>query len=170
MAKRGFGWALVIAQFVLLAVGILLPWQRNSLALALGGGIVVALGVVLLLAAFLRLGDALTPTPVPKVGATLRTTGAYRLVRHPIYAAILLIVIGLSLAAGSPLSIAWIAALVAFFLLKSRWEDRLLLAAYPDEWPAWRARTPALVPRVDSLLSPLLRRRTRARTPASRDA
>ena len=111
-------------------------------------GRVTRLYVAPLLAAFRRLGTALTPTPVPIRGAGLRTGGAYRYVRHPIYSAVLLITLGFLVAMGSPLSWVWGAVMLLFFWAKSRWEDALLREAYGDEWTQWAQTTGALVPRM----------------------
>jgi protein-S-isoprenylcysteine O-methyltransferase Ste14 len=150
MKRTTIGWTLVVLQFVLLVVLVLLP-RRPPLPLpVVVGGLLVAAGVVLGLAAGRRLGAALTPTPVPITGAGLRTSGAYRYVRHPIYSAVLLAVLGYVIALGSGWGWAWAALIGVFFLVKSRWEDRLLHAEYGDEWAEWAARTGAIVPRIGS--------------------
>ena len=117
------------------------------LSIVVGGAVFVA-GAVVGLAASRRLGRALTPTPVPIAGAGLRVDGAYRYVRHPIYSSVLLMCVGYAIAIGSPWSWAWVAVILVFFLLKSRWEDGLLRTEYGDEWTAWAARTGALLPRL----------------------
>ena len=148
MKTGAVGWLLVVLQFLLLLVLILLPWRSPSaLSLAVGLVLVIA-GALLGLVAGRRLGRALTPTPVPIAGAGLRTDGAYRFVRHPIYSAVLLMVTGYVVAIGSVWTAAGAVVLLVFFMLKSRWEDGLLRAAYGDEWTAWAARTGALVPRL----------------------
>lgn len=147
--KRGtVGWLLVVLQFLLLLVLILMPWRSPS-ALSIAAGLVlVVAGGVLGLVAGRRLGRALTPTPVPVAGAGLRTDGAYRWVRHPIYSAVLLMVLGYVIAIGSVWSAACAVVLLVFFVLKSRWEDGLLREEYGDAWTTWAAHTGALVPRL----------------------
>ena len=108
-------------------------------------------GAVLGLAASRRLGRALTPTPVPIAGAGLRTDGAYRFVRHPIYSAVLLMVLGYVVALGSAWSAGCAVVLLVFFWSKSRWEDGLLRAEYGQDWVRWAASTGALVPRPSAL-------------------
>ena len=147
MSTRAIGWAWVAAQFAALAVLLLLPWRTPSLVSIVLGAVVAMAGVLLGLATSRALGSAFTPTPVPIRGAGLRMTGVYARVRHPMYGAVLLIVLGLLIAAGSPWGWAWGVALVVFFVLKSRWEDSLLHTAYGSEWEAWANRTGALVPR-----------------------
>jgi len=77
----------------------------------------------------------------------LATTGAYSLVRHPLYFGNFLILAGFTLACAN-----WIVvAVVAFFLLfyypaAIRYEDRKLQELFGDEWQAWGTRTPAMFP------------------------
>lgn len=145
--RTAIGWAWVGGQVVALGALVLLPWRLH-------GPLAVALGVVLVLAAawfavaaFRSLGSALTPTPVPISGAGLRTSGVYAWVRHPIYSAILLAVLGLLVAAGTPMSWLWLLVLAGFFWAKSRWEDALLHAEYGTDWEQWARRTGGLLPR-----------------------
>ena len=146
--KRGaIGWLLVVMQFLLLLVLILLPWREPTvLSIAVGLVLVIA-GGTLGLVAGRHLGRALTPTPVPIAGAGLRTDGAYRFVRHPIYSAVLLMVLGYVIAVGSLWTAGGALVLLVFFVLKSRWEDGLLREQYGEEWTAWAAHTGALLPR-----------------------
>ena len=101
MSTRTAGWLWVAGQFTALGVLLFLPWRTpNPLLLSIGA--VVALGGGFLgLATSRALGDAFTPSPVPSAGSGLRTTGVYSVIRHPMYAAVLLIVIGVLIAAGA---------------------------------------------------------------------
>lgn len=147
MTRARLGWLLVVLQFVLLVVLVLLP-HRPATLLSLAIGVpLIAAGLVLGLAASRRLGAALTPTPVPIADAGLRTSGVYSYVRHPIYSAILLAALGFTIALGSWWTLLGLVALVAFFAVKYRWEDRLLAQEYGTAWQDWAARTGALVPR-----------------------
>jgi len=77
----------------------------------------------------------------------LATTGAYSLVRHPLYFGNFLILAGFTLAGGNWL----VTAAVIFFLLfyypaAIRYEDRKLQDLFGPEWQAWGTRTPAMFP------------------------
>lgn len=150
VSRRALGWVLVVLQFALLWLVIAVPHRAPAVASAAIGVLLVAAGVVTALWASRILGSAFTPTPVPIAGAGLRTTGAYRLVRHPIYSAILLAGAGFTLAVGTGWTLLALGVLASFFLAKSRWEDRLLREQYGDEWDAWARTTGALLPRVSS--------------------
>jgi protein-S-isoprenylcysteine O-methyltransferase Ste14 len=145
--RSTIGWVLVVLQFVLLLLLLLLPRRAPTVgSLVIGVALGVA-AVVLAMSASRTLGRGLTPTPVPISGAGLRTDGAYRYVRHPIYSAVLLLVLGFVVAVGSLWTALGGLVILAFFWAKSRWEDRLLHAEYGDEWAAWAARTGAIIPR-----------------------
>ena len=77
----------------------------------------------------------------------LATTGAYSLVRHPLYLGNFLILAGFTLACGN-----WIIALlVAFFFLfyypaAIRYEETKLESIFDDDWRAWSGNIPAMFP------------------------
>jgi hypothetical protein len=77
----------------------------------------------------------------------LATTGAYSLLRHPLYLGNFLILVGFTLAAGN-----WIVALVVLFFFgfyypaAIRYEDQKLEDIFGDDWRAWSKGTPAMFP------------------------
>jgi protein-S-isoprenylcysteine O-methyltransferase Ste14 len=145
--QQRLGWVLVVVQFLLLIALVLMPWRTPTAISVALGGLLIGAGVALGMIAFRQLGRALTPNPVPLPGAGLRTDGVYARVRHPIYSAVLLLALGFIVAVGSWASAAVGVLLLVFFLLKSRWEDRLLAAEYGQAWDVWAKRTGALIPR-----------------------
>ena len=77
----------------------------------------------------------------------LASTGAYSLVRHPLYLGNFLILGGFTLACAN----LWVVALVvAFFLFyypaAIRYEDRKLEDIFGDEWREWSRGRPAMLP------------------------
>lgn len=80
-------------------------------------------------------------------GARMVTSGPYRFIRHPMYAALLLGTLGLVGDTPTPLRIAtWIVLLVDF-VLKLNYEEQLLTARFP-EYPAYQETSKRLIPRV----------------------
>jgi len=77
----------------------------------------------------------------------LASSGAYALVRHPLYFGNLLILLGFALACGN----LWVCALVAAFWIiwypaAIRYEDAKLEKLFGDEWRAWSQGTWAVIP------------------------
>lgn len=153
---RGTGW--VIAQIPLLLAAIMLPvlerlshgpesWSRATAASARAAGIIGAgLSLTVLWRAARALGSGLVPFPKPPADAILRQTGIYGRVRHPIYLGILCAVASWALLWRSRLGLALLLPNIAFFGAKSRYEERFLLARFP-EYAAYQRRVPALIPR-----------------------
>jgi len=83
-----------------------------------------------------------------KQGHKLVESGPYRLMRHPIYTGHLLMGLGTAITSGSLLAFVGLASFAAGFWLKLTQEERLLLRAFPDEYPAYKARVKALIPHV----------------------
>lgn len=77
----------------------------------------------------------------------LASTGAYSLVRHPLYLGNFLILVGFAIAGGN-----WIVmAVVAFFFLfyypaAIRYEDHKLEGIFEDEWRSWSKNIPGMFP------------------------
>jgi len=77
----------------------------------------------------------------------LASTGAYALVRHPLYLGNILILGGFSLASGN----GYLAAVIlAFFLIwypaAIRYEDAKLEGIFGDDWRSWSKGTKAVLP------------------------
>lgn len=126
----------MFGQLVFIAIAFALgflgpPWPKASdTILTIGAAALGALGLAMLVAGGAFLGASLTPFPRPRQGATLRRSGVYRWVRHPMYGGGILVVTGWSLAT-SPLGLVGTAVLGAFLELKSRREEAWLLERYP---------------------------------------
>jgi protein-S-isoprenylcysteine O-methyltransferase Ste14 len=149
LGRRGEGWFLL--QLVLFgavavsgAAGPAWGGWPATVGMALGG-VLIGCGGILSLRGLLDLRENLTPFPRPLEGARLVETGAYRLVRHPIYGGLVLGALGWGLVRASPLTLAGALLLAAFFDLKSRREEIWLSESYPD-YPAYRSRTRRLLP------------------------
>jgi protein-S-isoprenylcysteine O-methyltransferase Ste14 len=77
----------------------------------------------------------------------LVTTGPYRYVRHPIYAGILLALIGTALAT-TLFALVAVVVLGGFFVFSAAREERFLAGEFPGSYPAYKARTKMLIPLV----------------------
>jgi protein-S-isoprenylcysteine O-methyltransferase Ste14 len=145
LGRRGEGW--VAVQGVLIAAILLSALVGRGWSAALApvayavGGLLLALGTILLVAGGLRLGRSLTPLPAPRAGQGLTTAGIYGLARHPMYGGGILFSLGWSIVFGSVAGLVLTAVLVVFVELKSRREELWLAERHPD-YAEYRRRTP----------------------------
>jgi len=124
-----------------------LPAWPMAPVFTIGGGVGVVLGIALAIAGIAALGRNLSAAPRPKEGAVLVDRGPYRFVRHPMYAGATLAAFGWALAIHGSLTLLYAALLLAFFVEKSRREERWLCAEVAG-YAAYRARKGRLLPRL----------------------
>jgi len=145
--SRNYG----IAQSLLLAVfaaAYLLDASRpifDSRAAAAVGLAICAAGLLLMFSALASLRAVVQVAPEPRAGGHLVTEGVYSRFRHPIYTAILVLVVGLFLRKPTLLVAVGSVAVITFLAIKVRFEEQLLVARYPD-YVAYRRRSWGLVP------------------------
>jgi protein-S-isoprenylcysteine O-methyltransferase Ste14 len=114
------------------------PWVGQAHALQVAGGVMVAAGVALLLAARTAMGSSFTVRPQPRAAGQLVTRGPFRLVRHPIYLGALLCFAGGSLF-RSWTGLGLTAGLAVLWGAKARVEERYLSDRFA-EYAAYRRR------------------------------
>jgi len=79
----------------------------------------------------------------------LITTGPYRFVRHPIYTAMLGLLLATGLAFSQPVGLGvGLLTFLAGTVLRIRVEERLLRATFGETYDAYARQVPAVVPRV----------------------
>ncbi len=135
LGRRGEGW--VVLQLVLLAA-ILAAGTRGSRwpsaarsARTLAAAVSALGGLSLFAGAAGGLGRQITPFPKPVEHGSVRRSGAYGLVRHPMYGGVLLLALAWSLV-SSPAALApWTVAAV-FLDAKRRREEAWLVEVHPD--------------------------------------
>jgi protein-S-isoprenylcysteine O-methyltransferase Ste14 len=146
----------VVAQIPLIAVAFFGPrtlpgwpaWTPPFTWLASIAGIIfMATGVLLVMLAVFRLGSSLTAVPYPKENGSLVETGPYRLVRHPIYSGLILMVFGWAFFVHGWLTLVYAAVIFIFFDLKSRREEEWLKARFPG-YMEYQKRVRKLIPFV----------------------
>jgi protein-S-isoprenylcysteine O-methyltransferase Ste14 len=154
LGSRGEGY--VLLQFLLLAgvgAGALLYPDTAGLP---GGTARTAIGLALILGAgvvglagglALRSSASLTALPHPTADANLVMSGPYAHIRHPIYAALILFSLGLSVVQDSAPALGAVLGLAVLLDLKRRREEARLLGRFA-EYADYRRRTKAFVPLV----------------------
>jgi protein-S-isoprenylcysteine O-methyltransferase Ste14 len=135
LGQRGEGW--VALQVVLLAAMMAAGikgrrWPRRSRGVRMAAACVSSLGGLYLFGdAVGRLGPQITPFPKPVEEGEVKRTGAYGLVRHPMYGGVLLLTLGWSFV-SSPLALAPWATAVVFLDAKRRREEAWLAEKHPE--------------------------------------
>lgn len=142
----------MLLQFACLALvgagGFLAPGSGGTAthvigaALLIGGAALAGWGGVTLQGA-----KAMTALPHPRGDAELAESGAYRLVRHPIYGGLILLALGWGAVTASVPALAAAALLAITLDLKRRREEAWLQERFAG-YAAYRTRTRALLPFV----------------------
>ncbi len=150
LGPRGEGWVVLQGLF-LLAIAAAGLWAGDAwggvLAQLSGliGVVLVGAGAVLFIRGVLDLGRNLTPMPRPLEGASLVQSGAYALVRHPLYGGLTIAAVGWGFLTASPAALLLALGLGIFFDLKARREETWLVECYAD-YDAYIGRTRRLIP------------------------
>ena len=120
---------------------------RISPDVAWVGLVVFWCGIALRFWSFRTLGRYFTFTVQTSADQPVISSGPYRFVRHPSYAAVLLMVMGVGLFFGSWWSFAWLtASMLCGLLFRIRVEERALLLQLGDRYDAYAADHKRLVP------------------------
>jgi protein-S-isoprenylcysteine O-methyltransferase Ste14 len=147
---RRLAAGLVVLQLLLLAALLFEPrgswWPLDPPALIVAAMLAGA-GFVIAVWGIVGLGHALTASPIPRPEASLVTHGVYGLVRNPIYSGLMLGGLGLVVFGASWWHLATWVALVVLLAVKTRWEERMLVAAHP-EFDDYAQRVGRFLPRV----------------------
>lgn len=100
------------------------------------GAVLFAEGLLMIPFSFLKIGVV----PSLRKASGLLTSGPYGVVRHPIYSGTLSIVLGLALWRNALISLSYFPLLVFLYYLTTAYEEKDLVHAYPDEYPAYQRR------------------------------
>lgn len=159
--RRGYApFALVLPLMALAACQFDWPWHRHDLQeLWEYGCMFIAAAGLLLRAATVGYAPRGTSgrNTHRQVAEQLTTTGAYSVVRHPLYLANFLIMLGIVLFWHS----VWLVLVLglAYWLYYERIifaEEAFLKQKYGEAFAAWARRTPAFVPRLNHWEKPAL--------------
>jgi protein-S-isoprenylcysteine O-methyltransferase Ste14 len=133
-----------------LITGWRVPWTGGwALPVAIGAGIAILSGVVVLLDAFVRFARADgTPAP-PMPTGHLVVVGPYRYVRNPMYLAVLTIILGQALLFGSGGTLLYAGVvLLAVVVFVLGYEEPTLELEHGDEYREYRRNVRGWLPRV----------------------
>ncbi len=117
------------------------PVKSLGLAIFAGGCLLFAWSLLHLGAAFRGNVDPVTDRLV--------TSGPYRMVRHPVYLAMIVMAFALALALRSILGMALtVLTFIPSSIYRARLEEQALEERFRDAWTAYRARTRFILPLI----------------------
>lgn len=107
----------------------------------------VAIGFIFTWMARLHLGPLWSSTAAPTEDHRIVDTGPYAIVRHPVYAGVLLAALATAAERGRIEALAGVAVLIAGISLRAKLEERFLRHDLGDAaYTAYRCRVPMLIP------------------------
>jgi protein-S-isoprenylcysteine O-methyltransferase Ste14 len=110
---------------------------------------------VLIVVGFILLASAWKVLYAAQAAGRLATTGPYARIRHPQYAAFVLIMFGFLLQWPTLLTLAMFPVLVFMYVRLALAEEREVRAQFGPEYERYAARTPRFVPRLGSARTPV---------------
>jgi protein-S-isoprenylcysteine O-methyltransferase Ste14 len=144
-----------------LVIGFLLIWESgirgnvfpldillftSSLVTNIIAVLFAVLGVALAIWARVVIGTNWSSSVQIKKDHALVTAAPYAYIRHPIYTAVLMMVIADVLTQGTVGAILGFMVILLSFWIKLRQEEKFMLQQFPDQYPAFMKRTKRLVP------------------------
>jgi protein-S-isoprenylcysteine O-methyltransferase Ste14 len=122
------------------------PRWRLPRPVRVGAVLTILAGNAVAAAGSLGLGRHLAALPAPREDAVLRTDGAYGVVRHPIYAGLLVASTGWAVHRARPEPLMAAGLLSVVLHVKAGHEERLLRAHFGAAYDTYAARVPRLLP------------------------
>lgn len=147
MALQGMGFAIVWWWHGLPPIPLVPASDLAQWAIALAAVVLAFASVLFAVAAIRTLGKQWSLVARVVEGHSLVRAGPYRIVRHPIYLAMMGLLIGTGLAFSTPLGI----GLALFVYLGGTWlrvrsEEQLLLTKFGDVYARYAQEVPAILP------------------------
>lgn len=143
-----FGLLIVIVIFVKLSATNAYSFHNTHLTnpYVVGGGFVAfILGLLFAIWARRNLGENWGMPMTVKQSPELVTSGPYRFVRHPIYSGILLAMLGTAFAT-TLIGLFILAIVGTYFIYSALVEEKIMLAAFPKTYPAYKQKTKMIIP------------------------
>lgn len=108
--------------------------------------VLLLMGFAMAVIAIFQLSKKLSPFPSPAKNAVLQTRGVYKLSRHPIYTGLFLMTLAFGIMTGSLWKILFSVVLLAFFYVKSNYEEELLSEKF-QEYGSYQKKTGRFFPK-----------------------
>ena len=141
-SKRPIGWLLVALQFTCILYLLLTTPAIFSLT---AFGLFLAAFVLLLWAVFAMRKSKLRILPQPAAKAVLITSGPYRVIRHPMYTALMIGALALLIMYSTLWRVLTVVILIVTLLVKLTLEEKMLTEKFP-QYQAYKKKTYRLIP------------------------
>lgn len=151
-AERMRYWIIFIIGILVLIEGRRLPTSINPRIIPLSltrdwlAVILCVVGLAFALWARITLGRNWSGTITFKAEHELIVRGPYRIVRHPIYTALLTMFLGTAILIGRVGGVLGLALIFASFWIKLRREEELMLQQFPGQYADYQRRVKRVVP------------------------
>jgi protein-S-isoprenylcysteine O-methyltransferase Ste14 len=147
---RPLGAAFWLGVFAWMINPAWMAWSSMPLPIGLrwAGAVLLVMGSLVLVWTFRSLGKNLTDTVVTREEHTLVVKGPYRWVRHPLYSSAALLITALSLIAANWFFLVAGVVLLSVLIMRTRIEEKNLVARFGDSYRAYMARTGRFVPKI----------------------
>jgi protein-S-isoprenylcysteine O-methyltransferase Ste14 len=152
MSDINKGKIFAIMQFVLLGVIFISSYlihQDNisSSTMQYAGLILIVIGLAIAIIAVLTYKQMVTPNPYPLENITLRTSGIYGFIRHPMYLGVFILIVGWCLLFFSYCSVIFPVITLIFLAIKMNFEEKHLAEKFP-EYKSYQKTTSKLFPNI----------------------
>lgn len=124
-------------------------WNYNNIIVTGFGVILIFVGLIIRWIAIIQLKKAFTVDVAIGIEHNLKTDGMYKVIRHPSYLGLLLIMIGFSISMSSLISIVVVTAPM-FLAINYRItvEEKALTEGFSEAYESYKAKTKRLIPWV----------------------
>ena len=157
LLKNSKGEWYLFSQIFLILLHFIPPYPKikdiafsiNIFCIIIGVAISV-LGLLIVIKAFIDLGDNLTPLPYPMNESSLTKNNSYQNVRHPLYKGLLYISLGICIFSLSLLHLSLLISLAYILKIKALKEEEMLKIKFP-EYKKYIKEVPAIIKKIKYL-------------------
>ena len=121
-------------------------FSLRSVVLELLGVLILIVATAFTLWARWDLGTMWSATPSIKQAHELRTDGAYRITRHPIYTGLLVMLFATMLISGFGAAVIGFVLFCIYLAIKIRTEEQMLIQTFGERYEQYRRAVPGLIP------------------------
>ena len=139
------GMMIAFLYIVIWIISIIFLLLTRPSVVAVGFGTsLLTIGIGIRFVALVQLGLSYSVGIVIREGHTLKTSGIYALVRHPLHLALLVELLGMIVFTETWWSMPLWLVLIGMILIRNRQEDRILIENFGNEALKYQATTPSM--------------------------